>query len=719
LVWKMSSGGSSKDEKAAGTSKESSNEVERSESCKRKRTQISLLEYFSKRKKPKGEVDLKGVEASKTMCDDSREADVQLQRELLASAAEKRFGLSPRTDDNSEDSPNFEDQGACSSYEINLSQPLFGMSPGNKMDSEEDNMDSVGIPASFQRLPDCSGFQPILKPQPDHTILFRPHIQATEVPTPYPDRYRDAWDRNHVRMPCSKENLYPTKEKKIRKRWELIEETLVKPIRSSRDFQNAIMAYNIHYKDKWDFEGWHAFCNFYLSVKEKDEILNRILPEVVVLALRLPSICTQPPPLLKRQNSHRLTLSQHQAACLLANAFFCTFPRRNSQKNSEYSAFPDINFNRLFRGTKDVVNKAKAEKLKTILHYFKRVTADMPVGTITYSRQVIAKERMVEWESGAATFKNLYVTPKGTIEDGGNGFLQVDFANRLVGGGVIGEGCVQEEIRFLICPELILSRLFVERLDPNETLLVTGVERFSSYSGYAQTYKFQKDYIDLTPRDRWGRRFTELVAMDAHVFHIYADQFSPAMLKRELNKANCAFASSIGPDCLPAIATGNWGCGAFGGDARLKALIQLMAAAVSSRDMVYFTFGDVKLSRDLSDFHAFLLENRVTVRELWTLLQNYEKELKQKDDHIELYPYLRACFSRSIPDSNPEGILVSVDNDGNDANHRTVTLTYENTESATDQDSYSDKEGIENEPLGCAPGEAGLDASPDYRIDTP
>ena len=57
----MSSGGSSKDEKAASTSKESSNEVERSESCKRKRTQISLLEYFSKRKKPKGEVDLKGM----------------------------------------------------------------------------------------------------------------------------------------------------------------------------------------------------------------------------------------------------------------------------------------------------------------------------------------------------------------------------------------------------------------------------------------------------------------------------------------------------------------------------------------------------------------------------------------------------------------------------------------------------------------------------------
>ena len=39
---------------------------------------------------------------------------------------------------------------------------------------------------------------------------------------------------------------------------------------------------------------------------------------------------------------------------------------------------------------------------------------------------------------------------------------------------VFTQGCVQEEIRFLICPELILSRLFCERLDSNECLIVTG-----------------------------------------------------------------------------------------------------------------------------------------------------------------------------------------------------------------------------------------------------
>lgn len=50
----------------------------------------------------------------------------------------------------------------------------------------------------------------------------------------------------------------------------------------------------------------------------------------------------------------------------------------------------------------------------------------------------------------------------------------MDFANRFVGGGVTGAGLVQEEIRFLISPELIVSRLFTEVLDHNECLIITG-----------------------------------------------------------------------------------------------------------------------------------------------------------------------------------------------------------------------------------------------------
>ena len=39
---------------------------------------------------------------------------------------------------------------------------------------------------------------------------------------------------------------------------------------------------------------------------------------------------------------------------------------------------------------------------------------------------------------------------------------------------MLGHGCVQEEILFVIYPELIISRLFTERLDDNDALLITG-----------------------------------------------------------------------------------------------------------------------------------------------------------------------------------------------------------------------------------------------------
>ena len=44
------------------------------------------------------------------------------------------------------------------------------------------------------------------------------------------------------------------------------------------------------------------------------------------------------------------------------------------------------------------------------------------------------------------------------------------------------------------------------------------------------------------------------------------------------------------------VATGNWGCGAFGGDPRLKMLVQWVSASVAGVSCLqYFTFGDERL----------------------------------------------------------------------------------------------------------------------------
>ena len=201
-----------------------------------------------------------------------------------------------------------------------------------------------------------------------------------------------------------------------------------------------------------------------------------------------------------------------------------------------------------------------------------------------------------------------YVTAKGTLEDNGHGMIEVDCANKFLGGGVLNEGCVQEEIRFLICPELILMRLFTKVLDNSECVIITGAERYSNYTGYADSFAWSGDHI-ATICDNMGLKASTNIYHYALIFHDYASQFKPGLLHKELNKLYVALStSSSGAYGNMAVATGNWGCGAFGGDCYLKALLQLMAAAMCKRDVVYLTFGDEKLAKDISLIHRLLIE---------------------------------------------------------------------------------------------------------------
>lgn len=109
---------------------------------------------------------------------------------------------------------------------------------------------------------------------------------------------------------------------------------------------------------------------------------------------------------------------------------------------------------------------------------------------------------------------------------------------------------------------------------------------------------------------------TQIVAIDATRFGKPEEQFKPQMLLRELNKAYVGFfrrpsEDFLGP--LTAIATGNWGCGAFGGDKRLKFLLQLMACSEAKRDMVYYTFGESRLQQELFAMYNHLVGMDITV----------------------------------------------------------------------------------------------------------
>jgi len=199
----------------------------------------------------------------------------------------------------------------------------------------------------------------------------------------------------------------------------------------------------------------------------------------------------------------------------------------------------------------------------------------------------------------------------------------------------------------------------------------SGCEQYSKYSGYSDTFRFEGDYIDTTPRDEYGRRMCQIVAIDAVPFRKKQIQYQREFILRELNKVlnffKCnqiqtlrltldliqAYAGfhcpqrSVSP--LAAIATGNWGCGAFGGSPRLKCLLQLMVAAIAGRDIAYFTFGDEKLRDDVYNMYCFLKEKHISVGSLYKMLLEYGEKYGESQS-LDLYGYLYAYLDNMDSD---------------------------------------------------------------------
>ncbi|CAK9815316.1 Poly(ADP-ribose) glycohydrolase [Anthophora quadrimaculata] len=526
--------------------------------------------------------------------------------------------------DNVTNNPVISDDSCSMSIDVNEPEPLDDVPEWKGMSMDEIRK-GLGIY-------DCQELPPIC-PSSSHTVLISLPLPARGTPKPYPTHQVDKWCQDYVRMPHSKHSVYPIDEngsRRCRNRWEIIQESLLQNFVSTHQLESAILSYNHRYAQRWDFTALHHFFSEVVDEEETNIFFEVLMPKLVQLALQLPVLVTGPVPLLKRHTNGTISLSQLQIASLLANAFFCTFPRRNSTNpQSEYGRYPYINFNRLFSAYKEGKwNKCESvmEKMKCILHYFRRVTCKAPEGVVTIQRRYIPKSDCPKWDEQVQKLLPLHITSKGTIETEGIGLLQVDFANKYVGGGVLGLGCVQEEIRFVICPELMVTMLVTEELDDTEALIVCGVERYSKYKGYSNTFKWMGDYVDETPRDSSGRRLTSIVAIDALYFTHTQSQFSTNNIIRELNKAYVGFVGSEGSKSnLPAVATGNWGCGAFRGNPKLKVLLQLMAAAITGRSMVYFTFGDTNLRDDVAEMYTHFVKHEMNIAHIFSLLVQYQE----------------------------------------------------------------------------------------------
>jgi len=129
-----------------------------------------------------------------------------------------------------------------------------------------------------------------------------------------------------------------------------------------------------------------------------------------------------------------------------------------------------------------------------------------------------------------------------------------------------------------------------------------------------------------------------ILAMDSSIAESIRDQCSGPDRDRDILKAVTAFSSVADNGTPVAIATGHWGCGAFGGDIYCKFLVQLIAASLCRRrvTLVYCLVGDdsMAVEDDFAAIYAGIQRNQWGPRQVYEQMAQYRgrerpEELRQ------------------------------------------------------------------------------------------
>ena len=411
------------------------------------------------------------------------------------------------------------------------------------------------------------------------------------------------------------------------------------------------------------YQGLHYFFYNLASGEECDMLLDTLR----YTARRADQIEMLKPPdglVTSKKQVHSTTgLSTKFIASILACGFLCLFPEfLNDKRGFSFRNIANVNFTNVYSTIQEY--EAQAEKVRFIMHYFKRDMAISSNSSSQSRRSVLFSRKVLGTEDGYS-WRRLYdcrmpmceavLIRNGSIEDAGYENLQVDFANASLGGGVLDSGMVQEEIRFCICPELMAGMLFMERMDENEAIVISGFERFSNYSGYSHSTKFTGDYIDRNVSS--VNSPSTLIAIDASNYKgNQNDQYNDKAILREFNKAYVGFKQ----DCQSTetdkkgetfrnfrpIATGNWGCGAFRGDAQLKSFIQWLAASVANCPTLLYHSFEEKDMEDFDNLCQFIRSSNMNVADVARITWDYSDYVRSIwwGPHKPFYKHVRDCM---------------------------------------------------------------------------
>ena len=386
-----------------------------------------------------------------------------------------------------------------------------------------------------------------------------------------------------------------------------------------------------------------------------DHFFLETVPFIIQAALDMPLLFppSAPVPIFKSKsamipspsgapklNELTFSLTRRQCTCLLAHSFFGSLKRPPSVQLNDFR-FTVVD---LFLGTARSPNSAI-----TFLNYFVQLSKqgrDKKEGEkeggprqeddreddkeeeelIQFIRRGYAKGALPwTWENNPKPLCKVHLV-RGNINDCTEADLHAEFANAFVGGGVMTGDAAQEETLFLVKPELMVAMAVQNRMFDQESILVRNAIQYSVTEGFKQDFSFAGPCLLRPPAGP-----ATICAMDA------VRGGGPAMemvsMLRDMNKARVAFEGA------KAVATGHWGCGAYGNHHDLMFLKQWLAASEAGVSVLYYH----DFSHKQSHF-IFPLVRRLkhfNVGELWRYLQDLTSDLR---------PCKMGLFSQRVAD---------------------------------------------------------------------
>lgn len=358
------------------------------------------------------------------------------------------------------------------------------------------------------------------------------------------------------------------------------------------------------------YQGLVLFLEQVASADEKECFLHFIFPAIVDMACAIDKLLPHEGiPLCKKQCTNNVVLSRNLISSIISCAFLCLFPERKKDKTSRLN---NINFTNFFQF---LPLPSQCAKLRCILQYFNKVASvgQQLDGHIQFQRQVMGpgkRPTLDNWHNCITDLCPIYVRENGKTYDASNKTLKVGFSNRFLGGHVLGKGRCQEEILFMTCPELIASMLFMEAMDDNEAITVSGYEKLSEFSGYADSLRFAGDYCDKAEHDTHGRLETMLSAVNMlpYKFSNQHRQYLDRFLLRDLNKNLVGFQAALPDPKVPS--PDDYCCSTDPSSSSTQTLVPV-AAAISGQQLTTADAEDNSTTVTSTTSTATILANNI------------------------------------------------------------------------------------------------------------